>query len=160
MKKQNTLLYISIGIVMLLIIFQITSCSSGKPRLDVEKELISTDSLFSVVSAEQGMKKAFLAYLDTSAVLIRKNRMPIEGESLIKNFFEGFSDTSFILTWKPLKARLSADNTMGFTYGVYEIAEKTTGNLSGTGTYVTIWQKNGKGNWKAIFDAGNEGTGK
>ena len=94
MKKQNTLRYLSIGIVMLLIIFQITSCSSGKPRLDVEKELISTDSLFSVVSAEQGMKKAFLAYLDTSAVLIRKNRMPIEGESLIN---EGTSISS--LAW-------------------------------------------------------------
>lgn len=160
MKELTTLHCTRIAATFLLISFLATSCSPRQERQKAEKEILSADSLFSILSAGQGMKKAFMEYLDTSAVLIRKNRLPIEGQFSIRQYFEGFSDTTFILTWKPLKARLSGDQSMGFTYGTYEITEKTTGKLTGTGTYITIWQKDSKGRWKAVFDTGNEGLGK
>ena len=160
MKQQIITHRLSIAAAVLLISFLTAACGSKQPQQKAEKELMKTDSLFSRLSIEQGMQKAFLAYMDTSAVLIRQKHMPIEGVSFIKHYFEGFSDTTFILTWKPLKARLSHENTMGFTYGIYEIAQKTTGKLTGTGTYITIWQKDSNGHWKAIFDTGNEGLGK
>jgi hypothetical protein len=158
MKNQYTLYKLSLAAIV--IIFLFAGCECRYNRQNTEKELLKTDSMFSVLSDKQGMKKAFLAYLDTSAVLIRQNRMPIEGVTSIKNYFSAFSDTSFTLTWKPLKARLSDENTMGFTYGIYEIAEKASGKLTGTGTYITIWQKKPDGKWKAVFDTGNEGLGK
>lgn len=159
MNKQNTLCRFCIAASFLLIAFFTGACNK-KPAQNIEKELMKADSLFSVLSVEQGMQKAFLAYLDTSAVLIRQNRMPLEGVSSIKNYFNGFSDTTFSLTWKPLKARLSNEGSMGFTYGIYEISDKATGQQTGTGTYVTIWQKDKNGTWKAVFDTGNEGLGK
>lgn len=136
-----------------------SACSCRQSPQKPEKELIAADSLFSRMSVEKGMKNAFLAYLDTSAVLLRSNRMPLEGIASIKNYFSGFSDSSFILSWKPLKAKISEKSNMGFTYGTYDITDKATGKRSGTGTYITIWQKDGKGKWKAVFDTGNEGLG-
>lgn len=160
MKQQNIIHCFSLAATVLLITFLAAACGRKQIQQKAEKELFSTDSLFSRLSIEQGMKKAFLEYLDSSAVLIRQNRMPIEGLPSIRHYFAGFSDTTFNLTWKPLKARLSSENTMGFTYGIYEITEKTTGKLTGTGTYVTIWQKDANRKWKAVFDTGNEGLGK
>jgi ketosteroid isomerase-like protein len=145
-------------LAILLILFT-SACNCRKSSQNQEKELIATDSLFSEMSADKGMKNAFLAYLDTNAVLLRSNHRPIEGIAAIKKYFAGFSDSSFILTWKPLKAIISSNSTMGFTYGIYRITDKITGKSNGNGTYITIWQKDNKGKWKAVSDTGNEGLG-
>jgi ketosteroid isomerase-like protein len=143
----------------LLMILLTSACSCKQSQQNQEKELITSDSLFSRLSMEKGMKNAFLAYLDSSAVLLRPNKMPIEGIGAVKRYFEGFSDTSYILTWKPIKAEISGKHGLGFTYGTYEIREKSTGKSNGRGTYATLWKKDSKGKWKAVFDSGNEGLG-
>jgi len=160
MKKTKQNLFSYIALLALIFTPALIACNDKKPNTNSERELIIADSLFSATSAGKGMKNAFLEYLDSNAVLLRSNRMPIEGITSVKKYFDGFSDSSFILTWKPLKARISSESGMGFTYGIYEILDKTTGHSSEKGTYVTIWQKDEKGNWKAVFDTGNEGIGK
>jgi ketosteroid isomerase-like protein len=140
----------------LLLVF---SCCPKHDAQLAEKELMATDSLFSVMSSQQGMQKAFLAYFDSSVVLLRTNKMPLTGIAALRKHFETFSDTSFILTWKPLKAIASREGDFGYTYGIYEINDKATAKKTESGTYITIWKRMGDGKWKATFDAGNEGTG-
>ncbi|MEI6436818.1 MAG: hypothetical protein ACOYMF_01880 [Bacteroidales bacterium] len=147
------------GALAVFVLLMTAACENKQNQQNQVKELKATDSLFSKMSIEKGMKNAFLTYLDSSAVLLRSNHMPFEGIASVKRYFDGFSDTSFILSWKPLKAKISPEGALGYTYGIYEINDKASGKSNGKGTYITIWQKDNNCRWKAVFDTGIDGTG-
>lgn len=118
-----------------------------------KEEMIKTDVAFSDLSRQQGMKKAFLEFMDKDGILLRPNHMPIVGADAV-DFLIQSSDTSYTLTWEPSSGEVSSSGDMGFTYGVYSL------NLPDTifsGTYVSIWKKQPDGKWKFILDSGNEG---
>jgi len=128
--------------------------------MDSEKELADTDRFFSAMSAEKGMNTAFLAMFDSAGVLLRADHQPIEGYNAIKALLTSEDDSTFILTWEPVFAKVSASGDMGYTYGTYEVTDKSTDSLTSEGTYSTIWQKKSDGKWKALLDTGNHGLGK
>ena len=57
------------------------------------------------------------------------------------------------LLWTPLVGGLAPDGERGFTAGTYEIRGHADDRIQGTGTYVTIWQREGSG-WRIVFDTG------
>ncbi len=116
-----------------------------------------TDSFYSDLSAKEGMHAAFLAMFDSSAVMLTSNRLPIEGITSIRELFSQRNDSNFILTWKPTFEKVAVSGELGYSYGIYKTTDKQTCKIIGEGTYVTIWQKNEKGEWKAVLDTGNEG---
>lgn len=118
-----------------------------------------TDRYYSSLSAEKGMDTAFLAMFDSAGVKLSANRMPIEGLQAIRQLLAGKSDSDFILTWEPTFEKVAASGELGYTYGIYKVTNKDTGEKTGEGTYCTIWQKNANGEWKALLDTGNEGLG-
>jgi ketosteroid isomerase-like protein len=156
MKKPD------VSLTVLFFILLLYGCRNESPIEKGKVELLATDREFSQLSAEKGMIKAFLAYLDDEGVLLRPHSMPIAGRDVIAEKFGNLSDTSFTLTWEPLFADIAGSGDLGYTYGVYH---SQTADSLGTpvvrgGTYVTIWKKNSQGKWKMVLDTGNEGTGK
>lgn len=130
----------------------------GQNDLQKEKELLmKTDLEFSRLSEEKGSNEAFLTYASDSAVLLRQNSFPVEGKSAITSLLTRRPDTTFVLVWKPMFADVASSGEMGYTYGTFEV--KTPGGIKtiGEGTYVTIWKKDSKGDWKFVLDTGNEG---
>jgi len=123
----------------------------------VNREIMAADIAFSDMSKEQGMKSAFLAFIDSTGVLLRPNQLPIVG-SLAAEHLQQINDSSFVLTWKPDTAYAAASADMGYSYGVYSLKIKG-GDTMQYGTYVTIWKKQEDGSWKFVLDSGNEGTG-
>ena len=117
------------------------------------KEIISTDIAFSEFSKKQGMKKAFLEYIDNDGILLRPNTGPIVGANAIDHLSQ-VNDSSFTLTWEPLNATASISCDLGFSYGIYTLATEDT---TTKGTYVSIWKKQKDGKWKFVLDTGNEG---
>lgn len=124
------------------------------PAISAKEQMISTDKSFSEMSRRQGMKKAFIEFMDNDGILLRPNHPPIIGADAI-DFLSQADDTSFTLTWKPLGGEMSSSGDLGFTYGTYSLQLADTA-LSGT--YVSIWKKQPDGKWKFILDTGNEGT--
>ena len=122
-------------------------------RVLAKEEIIKTDETFSNMSRQQGMKKAFLEFIDNEGILLRPGHLPIIGADAI-DFLSQTNDTSYTLTWKPHAAEASSSGDLGFTYGVYSLMLPDT-TLSGT--YVSIWKKQNDGKWKFILDTGNEG---
>lgn len=118
-----------------------------------------TDRYYSSLSAEKGMNTAFLAMFDSAGVKLSANRMPVEGLQAIRQLLAEKSDTDFILTWEPAFEKVAASGELGYTYGIYKVTNKDTGEKTGEGTYCTIWQKNANGEWNALLDTGNEGLG-
>lgn len=117
------------------------------------EQMLQTDREFSDMSRQVGMKKAFLQYIDNEGVLLRPEHLPIVGADAI-DFLSQVNDTAYTLSWKPAKGEVSTSGDLGFTYGVYEL--KTT-DTTFKGTYVSIWKKQGDGDWKFVLDSGNEG---
>jgi ketosteroid isomerase-like protein len=148
-----------IHLILLTVIFLFLSCQNETIDLEKEKEDIKkTDLAFSDLSEKEGMKKAFLTYADEEAVLLRPNSFPIEGKEEIGKMFTNFSDTGFVLSWKPLKAFISASADLGYTYGTFTSSVKNDTSVN-TGTYISIWKKQPDGSWKWVLDTGNEGLG-
>lgn len=147
--------------MLLIIIILQTSCNISKQKEKLIRELMETDMDFSNKSLESGMNEAFLSFIGDDCVLLRPNRNPIIGRSMIEEFFSR-PDTSFTLSWEPLYADVSASGDMGYTYGIF------TANMYSPegelvikkGTYANVWKKDKDGRWKFILDTGNQGIGK
>lgn len=66
----------------------------------------------------------------------------------------GQPDPNVQLTWAPLKVDVSADGTLGYTWGHYRYASKDKdGKVSAqVGIYLTIWKRQPDGSWKYVYD--------
>ncbi len=125
----------------------------------IEREklaLLKIDKEFAALSVEKGMKHAFLEYIDSNGVLLRPNSFPIIGGEAV-DYLLAKNDTTYKMTWRPKAADVAASGDMGYTYGTYEIKLNANDSIL-TGTYVSIWKKEGNGKWKFVLDSGNEGV--
>ncbi len=145
--------------ILTALIFALGGCNYKNQNPD-SKALADTDRFYSALSAEKGMNTAFLAMFDSAAVMLKANHAPIEGYEAIKADLLSESDTSYILTWEPMFAKIAVSGEMGYTYGTFKVTDKATASVSGEGTYTTFWRKNVEGKWKAMLDTGNPGLGK
>jgi ketosteroid isomerase-like protein len=146
--------------LLFLILFQ-TGCDKESKYKRMSNELLEIDRAFARLSIEKGANQAFQYYIDDSCVLLRPNRNPILGKQKITEMFSA-SDTSFTLNWDPLNSNISSSGDLGYTYGIYKVEMDSPQGRQVTkeGTYVTIWKKDHDGNWKFVFDTGNQGLGK
>jgi ketosteroid isomerase-like protein len=119
--------------------------------------LIEADKQFSSLCVEQGMKAAFIEYLDSNGVLLRPNHFPIVGADAV-DFIIQQDESAYQLSWQPRFADVARSGELGYTYGVYTLQQKQTDSVV-YGTYVSIWKKQQDGKWKYVLDAGNEGVG-
>ncbi len=118
-----------------------------------KSEVIKTDETFSNMSRQNGMKKAFIEYMDNEGILLRPNRPPVIGADAIE-FLSQANDTAYKLTWQPSGVEVSASGDLGYSYGIYTLSLSDTTLY---GTYVNIWKKQEDGKWKFVLDTGNEG---
>ena len=131
---------------------------SWKPiKQNDNSSLLAADRYYSALSAEKGRNTAFLALFDTVGVMLVSNQPPIEGHAAISKLLLSRTDTTYTLTWEPSFAKVAKSGELGYTYGIYKLTSRKTKKLLGEGTYTTFWQRNAKGEWKALLDTGNEG---
>lgn len=153
MKKKNGF-NIMLFVFIIHLIALLSSCINVKnPPTGV---LLQADSAFSAMSVKEGMFKAFLYYIADEGVILRNNSFPDKGKEILRQRFEGKSDTGFTLIWEPLYEKISESGDLGYTVGIHTSTIKTTGDIS-QGTYVTIWEKQKDGSWKFVLDTGTEG---
>ncbi len=154
MKKSVQFLIISF------LVFSIGGCFFPKRNNAVGSEkdkiaLMNADNAFSNMSAEKGMKNAFLEYIDSNGVLLRPNIIPIAGADAV-DYIIGLKDEGYIMTWKPTSAAVAVSGELGYTYGTY-LLQPSKKDTVFYGTYVSIWKKQDDGEWKFILQSANEG---
>jgi ketosteroid isomerase-like protein len=133
----------------------LSSCNLSFRDPDKDSQvLIERDIEFSNYSQEYGIKKAFIEFADSAAVLLKPNQMPIKGDLSIRIYYKMLDDSQLNLSWVPLEAKIAGSRDLGYTYGIWEL--KTSDTIE-NGTYVTIWKKDKEGAWKYVLDSGTEG---
>ncbi len=141
--------------VFMAILFLTISCiKSAKPSY--AGQLLKADRDFSSLSKREGMHKAFLAFIADSGVILRDNAWPLRGRNALAELYSNKSDSSFVLTWEPAFESISISGDLGYTWGYYKSQVKATGEV-GSGTYITIWQRQPDGSWKFVADTGTDG---
>jgi ketosteroid isomerase-like protein len=138
-----------------------TSIVSQTTTMDVEKikqELLNLDMEFSNYSEKNGMKEAFINYIADDGVMLRPNHRPIAGKDSATILLNKNKNNKAQMKWTPLFADVASSGDIGYTYGTYTSTTTIgSGQVSVSGTYVTIWKKNKEGIWKFVLDSGNEG---
>lgn len=143
----------------LVFIMLLFGCSQQTDNSKLKSELLRVDREFSARSAEAGNNQAFIEYAAPEAVLLKKNYYPIVGKREIREHLENIPDSTYTLTWKPSYAKVAESGELGYTFGVYTMKTVAKPVKTYHGTYVTIWEKNNKDQWRFVLDSGNSGTG-
>lgn len=119
-----------------------------KPTSDLQK-LVETELAFAKAAETKGTKAAFLEYLSDDAVIFRSEAR--NG----KEFWQSQTDSPAWLAWSPAWADISSDGRLGYTTGGWQLRPKgKTDAPNAFGQYVTIWQKQENGAFKAVLDIG------
>ena len=130
-------------------------CSCSLHQQDInkqaEKEIIQADLAMSSLATKEGFYKALLQYADDSVIIPRLGNLPMIGKTDVnKNWITKPDFTT--LTWKPIKAEASKTGDIGYTFGYATFVRKDTITYS---NYCTIWKKQKNGDWKFVYDGGN-----
>lgn len=137
----------------------ISSCNDSVFRNEEQQTDVSADVLmnadknFSKMSNERGMKAALMHFMAREGTLLRPDENPLVGADAVE-YISQIKDSGYTVSWHPQKADISGDGTMGYTFGIYEVAVMDTVIK---GTYVNVWKKQ-NGEWRFVVNSGNQGT--
>lgn len=129
------------------VLLSVTGCGKGPERA---KALAAAEKAFSDLSAKEGTRKAFLAFLSEDALTFRPE--PVLGKPL----YEQRQDRRDVrLSWTPVLAEVASEDDMGFTTGPYFLTvDEVIRKVYGHGQYVTVWKKQPGGSWRVALDLG------
>ena len=135
-------------IFSLIFLFLITANVSAQSKADLQK-VVETEIAFAKAAEMKGTKAAFLEFLADEGIIFRPTE--ING----KQFWNARADSPDLLSWRPNWADISSDGKLGYTTGGWEYRPKgKTDEPAAYGEYVTIWQKQSDGKFKAVLDIG------
>jgi ketosteroid isomerase-like protein len=111
--------------------------------------LLNVDREFSKASADQGAREAFLLYAAKDVRLFRNDHFPFVGKMAAA---DALAPITAEWTWTVSFAGVSASGDLGYSYGIYELREKSgAGSVSERGNYARVWKKV-DGAWKLVVD--------
>jgi ketosteroid isomerase-like protein len=116
------------------------------------RSIVDAEKSFAAWSVKNGTRAAFLAFIDSNAILFNKDSFT-NGRTL----WEARENRPGILDWKPVVSEMSNGGDWGFTTGPWTFTKKEGDTVAARGHFFTIWKKEPGGEWKFIFDCGAEG---
>lgn len=162
MSGTGKFLVVLIVIIIAAILITINIGDSSKKReADIieqyKQSLFKVDKDFYLASTQRGTGQAFIDFSDDSVILLRQQQFPIFGKGELAKHYLNHENEKSPLMWEPIKAEVSPDGQLGFTFGKWKYNEidKTGKEISSYGNYVTIWKKQLDGSWKYVLDGGS-----
>ena len=146
-------------LAILLLIQGCSMCRVGCRTCNVKDErdtLMELDRSLGKMSVEQGARTAFEVLLAEDAIELSQGQDPVFGRDKICQGIAELDAKNITLDWEPVDGKVSMCADMGWTWGTYTISWEEDGEVKSThGKYVTVWEKDQEGNWKAKIDIGN-----
>jgi ketosteroid isomerase-like protein len=147
--------------LLLIVLIALVHFSCQKNTKDInllKNEIIKTDKDFSNMSLKTGFQKAFLAYAADEVVILRQKNFPVVGKDNLVKLYNSRPEPKIVLTWEPVKADVSPDGILGYSYGKWVAAGKDGlgKEEKSYGVYVTVWKKQTDNTWKFVLDGGND----
>ena len=128
-----------------------------KEKSEMITSLMEMEHAFCKSASEDGAV-GWARFFSETGVMLNKSGKPIQGPKTIENaigpLFQ-LPDLRFV--WEPMAADVSDDGTLGYTYGNYErtYLDEDGEKIEEKGMYMTIWKRQGYGQWRIAADVGN-----
>jgi len=137
-------------------------CAAAADQDKLRAELAGAERSFCAKVAQVGIADAFMAnmaddcFLADNLSLSRREYVAAVQQARAKAgaAYKPGPNPNIQLTWAPIKVDVSADGTLGYTWGRYDFTSKgKDGKVdSSTGIYLTIWKRQPDGSWKFVYD--------
>jgi ketosteroid isomerase-like protein len=88
---------------------------------------------------------------------IETNKDVLVGKAVLREYYSKmFAGREFRIHWWPVQADISADGTLGFTFGRAEVSWRDEkGEMQKRESrYTTLWRRQRDGQYKVVFDMG------
>lgn len=131
-------------------------CTQG--TVDVEAERSSILAADQTWSDTVGDLEAFIAFFADDARFLPPDGPQANGRDEIRQSFDALAALpGFSLSWNANFADVSSGGDLGYTVGTFEMTvDGPDGRpATRTGTYTTVWKKQGDGQWKVVSDIPN-----
>lgn len=128
-----------------------------KPAPKVEKSslhgMVDTELAFARMSAEQGTRPAFMAFIADDGILFRPRA--VKGKKWMTEHPVPPSDKRPWLSWYPIVADISLAEDMGYSTGPWEYkADIHEAAPVAWGNFLTVWKRQPDRSWKFVIDLG------
>ena len=121
--------------------------------VDVEaarRSVLDAERALSDASASEGFRTALLARADDGLRFYRQGTHPLVGREA---FARAVKVQGEYITWKTLKADVSASGDLAYSYGSYELrAKQADGKPAEVGHFARVWKREGGGPWRVVFN--------
>ena len=141
-------------------LFAVSGCQSACTRPDSASEaqgLLQADRDFAALADRIGDADAFYAYMTDATIELPADKSFVQGRAAIRDRLRKLPP--FRLRWTPAIARVSADGTVGWTWGDWQMYGT---NLRAApvshGRYLDIWERQENRSWKVVVDMGNSAS--
>jgi len=131
-----------IAVPFLLLVYQL----NAQKNIDV---LVNAEKSFAAYSVENGVKAAFLKFLDSNGIVFEQGKAVNGLEVWNKK-----QDGPFVLNWAPNFAEIANSNDFGYTTGPWTLRPAGKDSITATGRFTTVWHIAANGDWKFLVDLG------
>jgi ketosteroid isomerase-like protein len=138
------------------------AAQSAADRKGAEAAIIKADEAFCQAAIDHNVDR-FRSLVADDATFGGGTPEQTRGlEAIVKAWAPFLKAGGPTLTWKPSHAEVLVGADVGYTVGTWERRVKAADGKTSTehGEYMTVWQKQADGSWKAVFDTGSEGPAK
>lgn len=117
------------------------------------QSMVDTERAFARMSAEQGVRPAFMAFIADDGILFRPTA--VKGKQWMTEHPLPTSDKRPLLSWQPTFADIARAGDMGYTTGPWEYKPDIhDAKPVAWGHFLTVWKKQADGLWKFAIDLG------
>lgn len=145
---------------VLLSVLGMAACAPASFDTTAEAEkLAQRDADWSKISLEGKDIEKIVSYWSDDARLLQPGLPPIDGKVAIRQFVtESLKIPGFKIHWVSEKPVLSPDGKMAYLLSSVETtAPGANGSLETThGRSVTVWRRDGDGEWRCVVDTSND----
>jgi ketosteroid isomerase-like protein len=142
-------------LISLLLMLGSVSLGFGQraPQKSALKTMVETEFAFAKMSADQGMRPAFMAFIADNGILFRPRA--VNGKQWMAEHPVPPADKRPLLSWYPAIAGVSRAGDLGYTTGPWEFKDDIHDAKPVTwGHFLTVWKKQPVGDWKFVIDLG------
>ena len=124
----------------------LTLFAASADRTSDRDELLNADRALARATAATGMITAFVPALTDDAAYLHPGARLLRGRPAIRAFLENVAPLGG-LTWVPAYADVSADGTVGYTYGWTRFGWQRYDGRKQQGKYLACWRRQTDGTW-------------
>lgn len=135
------------------------ACGSSADLDTARAEVVAADSAWQAAASAGEDLDAIVSYLAEDAVMIPPNEPPVRGRDAIRRYIAaGLETPGFSVSWRTLDVTMGPSGDLAYMTHINRFAaENPSGELvTFRGRGVTIWERDGSGEWKCVLDIWNQ----